>query len=472
MATTAIIPLHAGKGRTVAAALGLSVDYVENPDKTGGGEWVTSYQCDPLIADSEFLFSKRQYAAITGRDQGERDVIGYHLRISFKPSETDAATANRIGYQLAMKLTRGRHAFVCCTHIDKAHVHSHIVINSTSLDCTRKFRNFKGSAFAVRRIADHLCVENGLSIITNPKPSRGSYASWQGDEKPPSNREKLGRMIDAALTDCKDFDGFLAAMREAGAEVKRGKHLAFRIPGAERFARCKSMGSDYTEDAIRERISGRRIAAPKQKTAAPVTAPTKPNLLIDIQAKIQQGYGPGFEHYARLYNLKESAKTLIFLQERGLADYDLLTEKAKAASAVFGNHNERRKAIEARLKEITELQKHIGAYGKTREVYREYRALPPKKRAGFLEDNRSDITVHRAAKEHFDSLGYGKDKKLPSMQSLKQEYAALDAERRTLSRGYKAEHDEMVALQMAKQNVDRLLGEPRQRSKSHERDTR
>jgi hypothetical protein len=172
MATTRIIPLHVGKGWTVASALGRSVGYVENPYKTEQGEWVTSYECDPLIADAEFLFSKNQYAAITGRNQGANDVIAYHVRISFKPGETDAATANKIGYDLALKLTKGNYAFVCCTHTDRHHVHSHIVINSTSIDCTKKFRNFKGSSFAVRRIADHLCIENGLSIVTNPKPGR------------------------------------------------------------------------------------------------------------------------------------------------------------------------------------------------------------------------------------------------------------------------------------------------------------
>ena len=262
MATTTILPIHAGKkgkdGKPIAKALKMSVDYIKNPNKTMDGEWVTSYQCDPLIADEEFMFSKNQYAAITGRDQGARDVIGYHVRISFMPGETDAATANRIGYDLAMKLTHGEHAFICCTHLDNRHIHSHIVINSTSLDCTKKFRNFKGSSFAIRRIADHLCIENGLSIITNPKPSKGSYGKWLGDKKPETNREKLERMIDGALKNAKDFDGFLAAMTAAGCEIKRGKNLSFKIPGADRFARCKSLGEDYTVEAIMERLNGLR----------------------------------------------------------------------------------------------------------------------------------------------------------------------------------------------------------------------
>ena len=379
MATTTIIPLHVGKGRTVATALGLTVDYVKNPAKTENGEWVTSYECDPLIADQEFLFSKNQYASITGRDQGARDVIGYHLRISFMPGETDAQTANKIGYDLAMKLTHGNHAFVCCTHTDKHHVHSHIVINSTSLDCSRKFHNFKGSAFAIRKIADHLCVENGLSIITNPKPSRGSYANWQGDEKPLTNREKLEQMIDAALEKSKGFDGFLVAMKEAGCEVKRGKYLAFKIPGADRFARCKSLGEDYTEEAIKKRLIGLRKVERRLPASAPavpnnyrggnasdsvfvpfvITRETKFGLLINIQQKIQEGKGEAYENWAKIYNLKQAARTLIFLKENGIDSYDDLVKKSSAASTDFNGRTKRMREIEERQKEIAELQKQI-----------------------------------------------------------------------------------------------------------------
>ena len=207
MATTRLMPLHTGKGRTVAEALGRTTDYVKNPEKTDGGELVSAYQCNPAIVDQEFLFSKRQYASITGRNQKEHDVIAYHLRQSFKPGEITPELANKIGYDLAMSLTKGKHAFIVCTHVDKEHIHSHIVFNSTALDCTRKFRNFLGSSFTVRKISDLLCWENGLSVIENPKPSRGSYGSWLG-EKQPTVREQLERMIDAALVDYKDFDSF------------------------------------------------------------------------------------------------------------------------------------------------------------------------------------------------------------------------------------------------------------------------
>ena len=462
MATTRLMPLHVGKGRTVAEALGRTTDYVKNLEKTDGGELVSAYQCNPAIVDQEFLFSKRQYASMTGRNQKEHDVIAYHLRQSFKPGEITPELANKIGYDLAMSLTKGKHAFIVCTHVDKEHIHSHIVFNSTSLDCSRKFNNFWGSSFAVRKISDILCLENGLSVIENPKPSRGSYGSWLG-KKPPTVREQLERMIDAALTGCKDFDSFLAALKTAGVEVKRGKHLAFKIPGGKKFIRCSSLGEDYTEAAILERISGKRVITPVQKQVAP-------NLLIDIQVKLQQAHSLGFERWASVFNLKEMAKTLSFLQEHGLMSYADLVSACDAAAQKYHDLADRTKANSARMEEISALQRHIGTYSKTREIYAQYRRLPPKKQEEFYAQHASAIISCEAAKRYFDSLGL---KKLPSIQSLKQEYAALSAENRKLYPDQKKAKAEMMELLTARHNTERILilseEEKRQKQRQEER---
>ena len=452
MATTRLMPLHSGKGRTVAEALGRVTDYVENPEKTNGGELVTAYQCNPSIADQEFLFSKRQYATITGRERKENDVIAYHLRQSFKPGEITPELANKIGYDLAMSLTKGKHAFIVCTHVDKHHIHSHIVFNSTALDCTRKFRNFWRSSFAIRKISDMLCLENGLSVIAEPKPSRGSYGTWLGEDKPPTVRGQLEGLIDTALGHgCKDFDSFLAAMKAAGVEIKQGKHLAFKIPNSKRFIRCDSLGDDYTEAAIMERISGKRIVSPKAKAAAP----TKPNMLIDIQARMQQAHSPGFERWAKTFNLKEMAKTLIYLEEKGLTDFRELEKACDAASQKFSDLSNQIKVAEKRMKDISKLQRHIGTYSKTREVYAQYRKLTGRKQAKFYEQHSSEIEGCQAAKRYFNSLGL---KKLPSMQSLKQEYAALQAKKGKLYSAYREAKPEMIELLTAKNNVERILG--------------
>lgn len=464
MATTRLMPLHSGKGRSVAAALGRTTDYVKNPEKTDGGEWVTAYECNPGIVDQEFLFSKRRYAALTGRETRERDVIAYHLRQSFKPGEIGPAQANKIGYDLAMSLTKGRHAFIVCTHVDKSHIHSHIIFNSTSLDCTRKFRNFWGSSFAVRKISDTLCLENGVSVIENPKPSRGCYGTWLGDKKALTVRGKLKQFIDVALTSgIKDFDGFLTAMRVAGVEVKCGKHLALKIPDGKRFVRCDSLGEDYTDVAIFERISGKRTVTFKQKTKD-ASASAKPNLLIDIQAKLQQANSPGFERWAKVYNLKEMAKTLIYLQENDLDDYDALAKATDTSAKKYHGISDKTKVNNKRMKEISEMQKQIGTYGKTREAYTQYRKLPPKKRDAFYNEHSSEIILCEAAKRYFDSLGR---QKLPSINTLKREYAALNAENKRLYPEQKRERAKMMELLTAKNNTDRILGESETSVKRH-----
>ena len=183
MATTRLMPLHTGKGRTVGQAI---IDYTENPQKTDGGRLITSWQCDSRIADAEFLFTKNQYIQKTGRVRGEDDVIAYHLRQSFVPGEITAEEANRLGCELAKRFTKGNHAYIVCTHIDKAHIHNHVIWNSTALSQTRKFRNFWGSSRAVRRLNDTICIENGYSIVENPKRHGKSYNKWLGDKKKPS----------------------------------------------------------------------------------------------------------------------------------------------------------------------------------------------------------------------------------------------------------------------------------------------
>ena len=310
-----------------------------------------------------------------------------------------------------------------------------------------------------------LCLENGLSVIAEPKPSRGSYGTWLGEGKPPTVRGQLEGLIDTALGQgCKDFDSFLAAMKGVGAEVKRGKHLAFKIPGGKRFVRCDSLGADYTEAAIMERISGKRIVAPRAKAAAQY----KPNLLIDIQTKMKKINSPGFERWAKTYNLKEMARTLIYLEEKGLTDFEELEKACDAVAQKFNDLSDQTKAASTRMKDIAELQKHIGAYGKTREIYAQYRKLTGRKRDKFYEQHTSEILTCQAAKRYFDSLGL---KKLPSMQSLKQEYAMLKAENKKRYPEYKQAKAKMIELLAAKNNVERFLdmtGKEKNRSRQQE----
>ena len=213
LATTRIIAMHVNKGKTIAQCLTDRTEYAKNPEKTQDGELISSYACDPRTAASEFLFSKRQYAAITGRSQ-ENDVIAYQVRQSFKPGEVTPEEANRIGYEFASRFLKGKHAFIVATHIDKAHIHNHIIWNSTTLDCRHKFRNFLGSGKAVARLSDQICLEHKLSVIGNPRLGNNSYEKWQGKDARLSNRERLRIAIDDALKqNPESFEALLQLLR-------------------------------------------------------------------------------------------------------------------------------------------------------------------------------------------------------------------------------------------------------------------
>lgn len=453
MATTRLMPLHVGKGRDISTAIADIIDYVENPQKTDFGKFIYGYECDTRVADAEFLLSKRQYFNQTGRSQGADDVIAYHLRQAFKPGEVTPEEANQIGRELALKLTKGNHAFVVCTHIDKHHVHNHIIINSTTLDCQKKFRNFWGSTWAIRRMNDKLCLEHDLSIVEDPKPSRDHYGTWLGSKKQPSFQEQIRQAIDAALEEKpKNFEELLKKLEAAGIEVNRErKHLRFRVPGQENYTRCDTLKGDYTEQAIKERIAGTRTVKPRR------TSPQKPvskvGLLVDIEAAIRAGKGPGYERWAKVFNLKQLSQAVIYLKEHGNMSYEDLQERTAAVTDSFNALSVQIKDLESQMSANGELQKQIVNYAKTRAVYIEYRKAGYSKK--FRSEHEAEILLHQAAKKHFDSVGITK---LPPVKSLREEYAGLLEQKRKAYAAYKQARTEMKELHNVKANVDYLLG--------------
>ena len=244
MATTRIIPLHAGKGRTVGKAIRDIIDYVKNPEKTDLARLITSYEYDSRVADAQFLLDKQTYAARTGRVRGKDDVIACHLRQSFVPGEITPEEANRLGVELARRITKGKHAFIVCTHIDKSHTHNHIIWNSTTLECDRKFRNFWGSTRAVHCLSDTICVENGYSIVEAPKRRGQSYNKWLGDAAKPSHKEQLCQAIDRALAQKPaSLEELLRLLEQDGFTVhRRGKTISIGAEGWGNSVRFDRLG--------------------------------------------------------------------------------------------------------------------------------------------------------------------------------------------------------------------------------------
>ncbi len=328
--------MHQNKGKTIAQCLTERTDYAKNPDKTNESELISAYECDPHTADAEFLYSKRQYKLFTGREQN-RDVIAYQIRQSFKPGEVTPEEANRISYELAQRFLKGKHAFIVCTHVDKSHIHSHIIFNSTSLDCKRKFRDFLGSGRAIARLSDIICLEHGLSIIENPKRyTHSTYDKWMGSKAKPSNRKIVRAVIDEILAKKPvDFEAFLKLLEEAGYTVKRGKQITLLHPDFKKAIRLRSLGNGYTEDDLKAVLSGDKEHQPKKRRN--ILAPQKNTLLIDIEAKLREGKGGGYDRWAKVHNLKQMAQTVNYLREHGLLDYDELKKKSTDATARFNN---------------------------------------------------------------------------------------------------------------------------------------
>ena len=468
MATTRLIPLHTGKGRNFGKAIRNVIEYVSNPKKTHQGELVTGFGCNPETADGEFLLMKREYIAQTGRHRGKDDVIAYHLRQSFVPGEITPEEANRIGCELASRFTHGQHAYVVATHEDRRHVHSHIIISAVNLDCDRKFRNFWGSSKAIRRLSDTLCIQNGLSIIEQPKGHSKSYNKWLGNEAKTSQRDGLREAIDAALArQPKDFEELLTMLQRGGWEVKRGKRISLKGKGQERFKRLDSLGEDYSEAALRAIIAGEKEHHPREKkTVQPMR---QVNLLVDIQAKLQAGKGAGFERWAKVFNLKQMAQTLNYLSENNLMNIEDLTAKTDAAIARVHEMQVTIRETEKRMAELHTLKGHIINYVKTREVYAAYRMAGYSKK--FVAEHEQEIKLHQAAKEAFSALG---TQKIPKVKEIQAEYDALREKKKQAYAAYHQAQDEMRQLLTVRANVERILGveekeKERQKEKKKER---
>ena len=458
MAATRVITMHINKGKTVAQCHAARTDYAKNPDKTDNGQLIYSYEFNPDTVDAEFALSKREYFQITGRTQ-ENDIIAYQVRQSFKPGEITPEEANAVGYEFAKQFTKGNHAFIVCTHIDKKHIHNHIIWNSTTLDCTRKFRDFWGMAKVVRILSDIICFKHGLSIIDKPKKHGKSYNSWLGEKEHISNRDYLKEAIDKALAQKpKTYDEFIALLRQDGYTVVPGKHLTFSHPRQKKNIRVRSLGEGYSERDIQSGILGNKIHSPKAKKRQY----EKTNLLYDIEKMINSGKGAAYENWAKKISAKQNAKSIIFLKEHNFANYDEFAKDVKEKQERYAELSDKIKASEKRLSEIAVLKKHIINYSKTKDIYVEYRKSGYSKK--YLAEHEADILIHKAAKKAFDEL---KLDKLPSVKCLNSEYAKLLSAKKEDYAEYIKLQKEIREMLLHKQNYEYILGiEPDKNGKS------
>ncbi len=451
MATTRLIAMHINKGQSAASCFRKRIEYAINPSKTEQGQLVTAFACDPKTATNEFELMRRTYLRLTGRHR-DGEVIAYQLRQSFKPGEITPEDANQIGCELAARFLKGKHAYIVATHTDKAHIHNHIIFCATDLDCMHKFRNFLGSGKALARLSDQICMEHKLSVVGDPRYRDANYDKWLGEKAPLRQRDRVRLFIDELLQKKPDgFDALIKLLEEAGWEIKRGKQISVRSPDGQRFLRLDTLGEAYSEQALREVLAGSRTHVPFK------TRRVKNNrigMLIDIQAKLQEGKGKGYENWAKKFNLKQLASSMAYLSSHDIRTYDelsrLVDETVKKNDALLS----RVQAAESRLKEISDLKKAITNYLKTKDIYAEWKKTGFSK--SFYAEHEEQIIIHKASKKAFDGI----QGKLPTIKALSAEYGAVLAEKQRAYAEYRVSRDEMRELLTVKANIDTVTEHP------------
>ena len=438
MAVTKIHPIK--------STLKKALDYIENPDKTDEKLFVSSYGCSYETADIEFQMLLDQ-AFKKGNN------LAHHLIQSFAPGEATPVQAHEIGKQLADEVLQGKYSYVLTTHIDKGHVHNHLIFCAVDMVNHRKYNSNRQSYAYIRRTSDRLCQENGLSVVKPGKAKGKTYAEWDAQKKGKSWKAKLKIAIDAAIPQAKDFDGFLRLMEAQGYEVKQGKYISFRAladglrPGQERFTRCKTLGEDYTEERITQRIKGIAIdRGPRRRSAREISLRTA----LEDSIKAQQS--AGYARWAKLHNLKQAANSLNFITEHQIDSYEGLESRMAEISAANDAAASALKDTECRLGDIALQIKNLSAYKQLRPVALELRNT--KDKAAFRRQHESQLILYEAAAKSLKEAGV---KKLPNLYALKAEYKKLDEERERLSEQYNEVKKELKEYGIIKQNVDSIL---------------
>ena len=441
------------KIKPIKSTLSKALDYIQNPAKTDEKILVSSFGCSYETADIEFGFTLSQ-----ALEKGNN--LAHHLIQSFEPGEVDYEKAHEIGRQLADAVTKGQHEYVLTTHIDKGHIHNHIIFCAVNFVNHRKYNSNKRSYYGIRNMSDKLCRENGLSVVVPNKGSKGKhYAEYQAEKTGTSYKGKLKIAIDTLIPQVSSFEKLLQRLQAAGYEIKTGKYISCRAPEQERFTRLKTLGADYTEDALKERISGQRTRAakvPKERHGV--------SLLIDIQNSIKAQQSRGYEQWAKIHNLQQAAKTMNFLTENRIEQYADLTAKIAEIQAESEQAADALKGVEKRLSDMALLIKHIATYQKTKPIYDAY--CKAKNKEQYRAGHESSIILFEAATKALKEAGVSG--KLPNLAALQAEYGKLQEQKEALYADYRKIKKKVKEYDVIKQNIDSILRQPKEPEREKE----
>ncbi len=425
------------KIKAIRGTLSKALAYIMNPEKTDDKMLVSSYGCATETAAQEFEWTRK-----IAEQQGMNPVkiIARHVIQSFDVGEVSPELAHEIGKQFADEILGGKYEYVLTTHIDKGHVHNHLIFNAVDFVDHHAYKSYKKIYYDMREASDRLCKENGLSVIPPSQGKGMSYKEYTEAKRGTSWKQKLKQTIDRNIIMAKDYDEFLKMMQDAGYEIKTGKYISFRAEGQERFTRAKTIGENYTEERIKERIQGRNPRKRQMQTTRKGVS-----LIIDIQNSIKAQESKGYEHWAKINNLKEAAKTINYLTENNLLQYVDLEKKVEDIHGSYTRTGEELKRVEARLREVQPLIKNISNYQRLKPVYDAFQKA--KDKTSFRSKHEAELVIFEAARSTL--LAVQCDGKLPSLKSLQAEQERLSEEQQSL-------YDERTQLKKQRKQIDTI----------------
>ena len=447
------------KIKAIRGTLSKAIAYILNPEKTDEKLLVSSYGCASETAAREFEWT-RKIAEQKGMNPVR--IIARHVIQSFEIGEVTPELAHEIGKQFADEILGGKYEYVLTTHIDKDHVHNHLIFNAVDFVDYHAYKSYKRIYYDMREVSDRLCKENGLSVIP-PSQNKGmGYKEYTEAKRGTSWKQKLKQTIDRLVITAKDYDDFLRLMQEAGYEIKTGKYISFRAEGQERFTRSKTIGENYTEERIKERIAGRTPRRSQRQTT-----PKGISLIGDIQERIRLIDSKGYEYKAKLTILKEAARTLNYLTENNLLQYADLEKKVEDVHGSYDRTGKELKVVEARLREVQPLIKNISNYQQLKPVYDAFQKA--KDKPGFKARHEAELVIFEAARSTL--LAMQGDEKLPNLKTLQAEQQRLLEEQQRLYDERAKLKKEVKQIETIKSNVDTFLTPSAGHNRDHRRST-
>ncbi len=428
------------KTHPIKSTLKAAIDYILNPEKTDGKLLASSFGCGMETADIEFAWTRE-----AAGDRGSH--LGRHLIQSFSVGETTPEEAHQIGMELAGAILGGKYEFVLTTHVDKDHLHNHLIFNAVSFVDHKKYHSNKQSYHFIRRTSDRICKEHGLSVIVPGQDKGKSYAEYTAEKQGTSYKANLKIAVDTLIPQVTDFEELLRRLQEMGYEIKRGKYISCRANGQERFTRLKTLGASYTEEAIQNRIKGVAVSRTK-----PLREDTKIRLAIDIENSIKAQQSAGYERWANLFNLKQAAKSLNFLSDNKIEYYSDLESKIADLTAAFTETQGAVKEMEKRMADLSLLIKHTTTYKQLKPIYEEYKRASDKEK--YLRGHESEIILFETAAKALKGMQV---KKLPDLAALRREYDSLNDRKALLYEQYRKAKKQMEEYGVVKKNIDSIL---------------